>query len=146
MGKGTSEERFGDDAMFGLPKTRVFVYPDRVVRLDENGVTMLEFRLASVQTVEFRRPLSMIGVLIFLFAATLAVVASVMDLSTNFRAVLYIGSALSAIIGAIGLRGDQVLFHSKAGDYEILCMEGAAEAKSFVVNVREVLSRPDQQR
>lgn len=127
--------------VMSLPDTRLTVGPAHVRRIDAKGNCLFSVPLASIEGVEFSRPLCSVAVTFAAGGLGLLGIAAFVSTSNVLSWVLGgVGILLLLQVAVAGIRTERLVFRTKAGNLTCDCLEPTAVVRAFVVGVRSYIS------
>ncbi len=137
------DEDFDDDfdePELALPDTRLQVQGDRLLRLNEDGSTIMSIGLRSIVSVRFGYKFDPFS---FVFAAIAGGLVALGKYATDgnwLGCILYVLAVPVAFIFVVGIFEKTITIQQEDGSLDITCSESKDQLQGFVISLREILS------
>ena len=129
-----------DDPELALPQTRLQVQGDRLLRLNEDGSTLMNLSLRSIVSVRFRDKFDPYS---FAFAATaggLVAIGKYVSDANWLSCLLYVLAIPLAVIFCFCVFDNTITIQQDDGSLDIVCSESKDHIQGFILSLREMLA------
>ncbi len=129
-----------DDPELSLPDTRLQVQGDRLLRLNEDGTTIMSLRLRSIVSVQFGPKFDPFSLMFAAVAGGLVALGKYATETAWISCLLYVLALSFAFIFVCGVFEKVITIQQEDGPLDIVCSESKDQLLGFVISLREILA------